>query len=159
MDEVIGAQAAKGIAAGEGGAMLFGRRTYEKMEAAWRNGPADSPFTRVMNERQKYVASRTLEGPLDWQNSALLEGDAVESVAKLREESGAGAVILGSGELIQSLLPHGLIDSMALAIFPVTLGSGRRLFPEGGVPAQFELVDVKPTTTGVLLTTYEPRLP
>jgi dihydrofolate reductase len=66
-------------------------------------------------------------------------------------------VILGSGELIQALLPHGLIDSMALAIFPVTLGAGRRLFPDGGVAAKFELVDVKPTTTGVLLTTYEPR--
>jgi dihydrofolate reductase len=157
MDEVIAEQAGKGVAAGEGGAMLFGRRTYEKMEAAWRNGPAASPFTRVMNERKKYVVSRTLEGPLDWQNSTLLEGDAVEAVAELRDEPGPGAVILGSGELIQSLLPHGLIDSLALAIFPVTLGAGRRLFPDGGVPAQFELVDVKPTTTGVLLTRYEPR--
>jgi dihydrofolate reductase len=159
MDAVVAEEAGKGIAAGEGGAMLFGRRTYEKMEAAWRNGPADSPFTRVMNERQKYVASRTLDGPLDWENSTLLEGDAVESVGRLREEQGPGAVILGSGELIQSLLPHGLIDSMTLLIFPVTLGSGRRLFPDGGVPASFELLDVKPTTTGVLLTTYEPRLP
>ena len=87
----------------------------------------------------------------------MLKGDAVESVARLREESGPGAMILGSGELIQSLLPHGLIDSLSLAIFPLTLGTGRRLFPHGGVPAKFELVDVKPTTTGVLLTTYELR--
>jgi dihydrofolate reductase len=157
MDEVIGAEAAKGIAEGDGGAMLFGRRTYEHMEAAWRNGPADSPFTKVMNERQKYVASRTLDEPLDWQNSTLLKGEAVGTVARLHEDPGPGAVILGSGELIQSLLPHGLIDSMQLAIFPVTLGAGRRLFPEGGVPAQFGLVDVKPTTTGVLLATYEPK--
>jgi dihydrofolate reductase len=157
MDEVIGAEAAKGMAQGEGGAMLFGRRTYEKMKAAWRDGPADSPFTKVMNERQKYVASRTLEEPLDWQNATLLKGDAVAAVTTLREEDGPGAVILGSGELIQSLLPHGLIDALRLAIFPLTLGAGRRLFPDRGVPAQFELVDVKPTTTGVMMTTYEPR--
>lgn len=155
MDEVIGAEAATGIAAGAGGAMLFGRRTYEKMEAAWRNGPADSPFTKVMNERRKYVASRTLEEPLGWENSTLLAGEAVESVGRLREESDGGAVILGSGELIRSLLPHGLIDELRLAIFPVTLGAGRRLFTD--VPAKFELVEVKPTTTGVLLATYRPR--
>jgi dihydrofolate reductase len=157
MDEVLGAEAGKGIAAGEGGAMVFGRRTYQKMEAAWRNGPEDSPFTEVLNQRQKYVASRSLEEPLDWQNSILLKGDAVETVARLREESDRNAVILGSGELIQSLLPHGLIDAFSLAIFPLTLGAGRRLFPQGGVPAEFKLVDVKPTTTGVLLTRYEPR--
>jgi dihydrofolate reductase len=157
MDEVIGAEAGKGIAAGEGGAMLFGRRTYEKMEAAWRNGPADSPFTKVMNERQKYVVSRTLDGPLDWENSELLKGEAAETVAALRSDSDRDAVILGSGELIQSLLPHGLIDSLTLAIFPLTLGAGRRLFPHGGAPANFELAEVKPTTTGVLLARYEPR--
>ena len=157
MDEVIGAEAGKGIAEGEGGGMLFGRRTYEKMESAWRNGPADSPFTKVMNERRKYVASRTLEEPLDWQNSTLLKGDAVETVARLREEGEGNTVILGSGELIQSLLPHGLIDVITLAIFPVTLGAGHRLFPQGGAAASFELVDVKPTTTGVLLATYNLR--
>ena len=156
MDEVMGAEAGKGIAAGAGGAMLFGRRTYEKMEAAWRNGPADSPFTNVMNERQKYVVSRTLDGPLDWENSELLKGEAVETVTRLRSESDRNAVILGSGELIQSLLPHGLIDAVSLAIFPLTLGAGRRLFPDGGAPANFKLVDVKPTTTGVLLARYEP---
>jgi dihydrofolate reductase len=157
MDEVLGAEAGKGMAEGAGGAMLFGRLTYEKMESAWRNGPADSPFTKVMNERRKYVVSRSLEEPLDWQNSTLLNGDAVETVAHLREEADHNAVILGSGQLIQSLLPHGLIDVMKLAIFPLTLGAGRKLFPDGGASAQFELVDVKPTTTGVLLATYEPR--
>src|SRR4051794_29908339 len=123
MDEVMGAEAGKGMAEGRGGAMLFGRRTYEKMEAAWRNGPEDSPFTKVMNEREKIVVSRTLDGPLDWQNSTLMKGEAVETVAKLREESDRDAVILGSGELIQSLLPHGLIDTIRVAIFPLTLGS------------------------------------
>lgn len=157
MDEVMAAEAGKGIAQGEGGAMLFGRRTFEKMEAAWRHGPADSPFTQVMNERQKYVASRTLQKAPDWQNTTLLEGDAVEAVARLRDQAGPGCVILGSGDLIRSLLPHGLIDSLTLAIFPLTLGAGRRLFTDGGVPAKFELIDVKRTTTGVLLTTYEPR--
>jgi dihydrofolate reductase len=109
-----------------------------------------------MNERQKYVVSRTLDEPLDWENSELLKGEAVETVARLRSESDRNAVILGSGELIQSLLPHGLIDAVSLAIFPLTLGAGRRLFPDGGAPANFELVEVKPTTTGVLLARYEP---
>ena len=156
MDEVMGAEAGKGIAAGAGGAMIFGRRTFEKMEAGWRDGPADSPFTKVMNERQKYVVSRSMDEPPDWQNSTLLKGEAVETIAKLREESEADAVILGSGELIQALLPHGLIDTVKVAIFPLTLGAGRRLFPDGGAQAKFKLTEVKPTTTGVLLATYEP---
>src|SRR3954454_13767861 len=156
MDEVMGAEAGKGLAAGSGGAMLFGRRTLEHTEDGWRNGPADSPFTKVMNERQKYVVSRSMDEERDWQNWALLRGEAVETIGKLREESDGSAVILGSGELIQSLLPHGLIDSILLAIFPLTLGSGRRMFPDGGVGAKFRLTDVTPTTTGVILATYLP---
>src|SRR3954470_17697362 len=88
----------------QGGAMLFGRRTYEKMEAAWANGPEDSPFTAVLNERRKYVASTTLKEPLSWKSSTLLEGDAAGAVAELKEQPGPNIAILGSGELIQSLM-------------------------------------------------------
>ena len=140
----------------QGGAMLFGRRTYEKMEAAWANGPEDSPFTAVLNERQKYVASRTLKAPLSWKNSTLLEGDVPEAVAKLKQHPGRNLAILGSGELVQSLMRHHLIDEFVLSIHPLVLGSGRRLFTDGGVPATLELVDAKPTTTGVVIATYKP---
>jgi dihydrofolate reductase len=139
----------------KGGSLLFGRRTYEKMEAGWRDGPEDSPFTAVMNERQKYVASRTLAGPLDWQNSTLLEGDAAEAVAALKQQSGGDTVILGSGELVRSLMPHELIDEIVLSIHPLVLGSGLRLFADAGPFRAFTLVDSVTTTTGVIIATYE----
>ena len=153
-DQVMASVMAEGIA--KGGALLFGRRTYEKMEAAWADGPEDSPFTAVMNERQKYVASTTLKAPLSWQNSTLLEGDAAEAVATLKEEPGPDIAILGSGELIQSLMPHNLIDEYVLPIHPLILGSGRRLFPDGGAYAALKLVDSTTTTTGVVIATYQP---
>jgi dihydrofolate reductase len=151
-DSVMGEFMAQRMA--QGGAMLFGRRTYEKMEAAWANGPADSPFTAVLNERQKYVASRTLKAPLSWTNSTLLEGDAPEAVAKLKQQLDKNLAILGSGELVQSLMRHRLIDEFVLPIHPLVVGSGLRLFRDGGAPARFELVDATPTTTGVVIATY-----
>ena len=110
-----------------------------------------------MNNFKKYVASRTLGEPLSWRNSTLLEGDAAEAVGRLREKPGKDLVILGSGELIRSLMRHDLIDEYVLSIHPLVLGSGRCLFTDGG-SAQLRLVDAKPTTTGVLMTTYEPAL-
>jgi dihydrofolate reductase len=153
-DEVFGQVMGEGIS--RGGSMLFGRFTYEKMRAGWENGPEDSPFTKLMNERRKYVASTSLEAPLGWQNSTLLEGDVPEAVARLKDELEEDIAILGSGELLQSLIPHGLIDSYVLPIHPLVLGSGRRMFPDGGVPLKLRLVDVKPTTTGVVIASYEP---
>ena len=153
-DSVMGEVMSRGIA--EGGSLLFGRRTYEKMAAVWPNMPDDNPFTAVMNERRKHVASRTLEGPLGWTNATLIVGDAVEAVARLKQEAEGDIVILGSGELIQSLLPHGLIDSFVLSIHPLLLGRGRRLFADDGAFAEMRLVDATPTTTGVLIATYEP---
>jgi dihydrofolate reductase len=153
-DEVMGKAMGEGIA--KGGVLLFGRRTYEKMENAWADGPEDSPFTAVLNERQKYVASRTLKQPLSWKNSTLLEGEAPDAVAKLKEQPGPDIAILGSGELIQSLMRHDLIDEYVLPIHPLVLGSGLRLFPDGGAPARLQLVDAKPTSTGVVIVTYRP---
>src|SRR6266568_5599523 len=111
------------------GALLLGRRTYEDFYSVWPNR-SDNPFTEVLNKTQKYVASRTLRDPLPWINSTLLKGDAAEAVGALKEEPGTLAV-LGSGELVHSLLRANLIDEYLLSIHPLVLGSGMRLFPEG----------------------------
>jgi dihydrofolate reductase len=153
-DEVMVSVAAEGIA--QGGDLLLGRRTYEDFASVWPHMPEENPFTAVMNNFRKHVASTTLEEPLSWNNSTLLGGDAAEAVASLREQPGNDLVILGSGELVQSLMQHNLIDRYVLLIHPLVLGSGRRLFPDGGPSVPLRLVDTKTTTTGVVIATYEP---
>jgi dihydrofolate reductase len=138
------------------GALLLGRRTYEDFYTVWPNQTDGNPFTEVLNNSQKYVASRTLSEPLPWMNSTLLEGDATDAVAKLKEKPGKDIVILGSGVLTQSLMQHNLIDSYILLIHPIVLGSGRRLFTDGGPTAALRLVDTRKTSTGVVIATYEP---
>jgi dihydrofolate reductase len=140
------------------GALLMGRRTYEDFYTVWPNR-TDNPFTEVLNNTQKYVASTTLEEPLPWINSTLLKGDAAEAVAKLRQEPGKDIVILGSGELVQSLMRRNLVDKYVLLIHPLVLGSGRHLFTDGGSFAALRLFDTKTTTTGVMITTYQPDEP
>ncbi len=154
-DAVMGRVMAEGMAQSEGGALLFGRRTYEDFFSVWPNR-TDNPFTVVLNTMQKYVASTTLEEPLPWSNSTLLTGDAADAVARLKEQPGKDLVILGSGELAQSLMRRNLIDEYLLTIHPLVLGSGRRLFPDGGAFAALRLVDTKTTTTGVVIATYQP---
>jgi dihydrofolate reductase len=134
---------------------LFGRRTYDDFASVWPNMPADNPFTAVLNNSVKHVASRTLRPPLAWGNSTLLPGDAADAVAALKAQPGPDLVILGSGELIASLLRRGLIDEFTLLIHPLILGSGRRLFGEG-LSSMLRLVDTKTTTTGVVIATYRP---
>src|SRR6266446_6214134 len=137
------------------GALLLGRRTYEDFYTVWPNR-TDNPFTEVLNNTQKYVASTTLSEPLPWANSTLLKGDAAKAVANLKEGAGKDLVILGSGELIRSLMPRNLIDEYILLIHPLVLGSGQRLFPEGGHFVALRLIDSKPTGTGVVIATYQP---
>jgi dihydrofolate reductase len=149
----MGSLAAEGIA--RGGAFMLGRRTYEDFAAFWPNQPEDNPFASVLNDRRKYVASRTLEEPLSWRNSTVLEGDAVEAVAGLEERSGEDLVVLGSGELAQSLMRRNLVDEYVLLIHPLDLGTGRHLFADGGASATL-LVDTKTSTTGVVVATYHP---
>src|SRR5229473_3525297 len=124
---------AMGQAVGESmattGGLLFGRRTYEDFYKVWPN-QTDNPFTEVLNNTQKYVASTTLTEPLPWRNSTLLEGDAAGAVAELKKGPGKDLVILGSGELIRSLMQRNLIDEYILLIHPLVLGSGQRLFPD-----------------------------
>ena len=137
------------------GALLLGRRTYEHFAAVWPNQPEDNPYTAVINGATKYVASTTLAEPLAWTNSKLLEGPAEDAVAAIKEQPGGDLVVLGSGELVRSLMRRDLVDRYVLTIHPLVLGSGRRLFRDGGAFAALRLVDVKPTTTGVLIATYD----
>ena len=151
--------ASMGSAAGESmaniGALLLGRRTYEDFYAYWPNQPEPNPFTAVLNNSQKYVASTTLEEPLLWRNSTLLKGDAAEAVAGLKAQPGKDLLVLGSGELVQSLMGRNLVDEYVLLIHPLVLGSGRRLFTDGGAFATLQLVDAKTTATGVVIATYQ----
>jgi dihydrofolate reductase len=151
MDAVLGKVAGEGMASG--GSLLLGRRTYQNFAAFWPK-QKDNPFTAALNKTRKYVASRTLKEPLSWRNSTLLKGDAAEAVAKLKKQARKDLVILGSGELIQSLMADDLIDEFVLMIHPVVLGPGRRLFTARGSGASLKLVDIKNSTTGVVIATY-----
>jgi dihydrofolate reductase len=140
------------------GALLFGRRTYEDFYAVWPNRTDDNPFTEVLNNTQKYVASTMLEEPLPWVNSTLLKGDATKAVATLKEQRGKDIVVLGSGELVKSLMRRNLVDVYVLQIHPLLLGAGRRLFTDDGSFTALRLVDTKTTTTGVMIATYQPAV-
>jgi dihydrofolate reductase len=152
-DPVMMQAMGKGMA--QAGPLLFGRRTYEDFFSVWP-GRKDNPFTAVLDNAQKYVASRTLREPLPWQNSTLLAGDAAETVAKVKEQPGKDIVVLGSGELLQTLMRHGLVDVFVLLIHPLVLGRGRRLFGDHAPRAALRLVDSVTTTTGVVIATYHP---
>ena len=136
------------------GALLFGRHTYEHFFKVWP-GRTDNPFTEVLDNTQKYVVSRTLKDPLPWKNSTLLAGNAEETVAALKNDSGVDLTILGSGELVRSLVRHNLIDQFVLLIHPLILGAGQRMFEHDGTLAKFKLAESVPTTTGVIIATYE----
>jgi dihydrofolate reductase len=138
------------------GSLLLGRRTYLDFAAVWPSRK-DNPYTEVLNNRQKYVASNTLEEPLPWQNSNLLGGDVMAAIAGLKRQAGKDLAVLGSGELVQALMRHNLVDEYVLSIYPLVVGSGRRLFADSGVLATLRLVDARTTTTGVLVATYEAR--
>jgi dihydrofolate reductase len=148
-----------GKAAGESmansGALLLGRRTYEDFYKVWPNR-TDNPFTEVLNNAPKYVASTTLKEPLPWMNSILLKGGVPKAVTELRAQPGKDLVVLGSGELVQTLMQYNLIDLYILLIHPLTLGSGTRLFRDGGPSIKMQLVDSRTTSTGVLIASYQP---
>lgn len=153
-DDVMAQAAAEGMTGG--GAMLFGRRTYEDFATVWPTMPAENPFTRFLNEVPKHVASRSLRDPLAWNNATVLYGDATRSVARLKLDAKADIVILGSGELIRSLMPHHLIDEYRLLIHPLVLGEGLRMFSDSASYLQLRLKGTKVSTTGVIIATYIP---
>jgi dihydrofolate reductase len=140
---------------GDPGALVLGRRTYLNFYGVWPHRK-DNPYTEALNKQQKYVASRTLTEPLPWQNSTLLRGDAAAAVAALKQEPGPDLLVMGSGELIQSLRRSALVDEYVLMIHPLILGAGQRLFPEG-TPADFRLAETVSTTTGVIIARYQAR--
>lgn len=146
---------AVGESMGRTGALLLGRRTYEDFYKVWPNR-RDNPFSAVLDNSLKYVASRSLSEPLPWMNSRLLAGNAEEHVAMLREQPGKDIVILGSGVLVQSLLRCNLIDELMLTINPLLLGAGKRLFPSNGPAIRLDQIESRTTTKGVVVTRYRP---
>ena len=135
-------------------ALVLGRKTYDIFAAHWPNA-TDDPGAKPLNDATKYVASRS-NPALEWNNSVLIEGDAAEGIAALKKEDGPELQVHGSGNLIQTLLRHNLVDQYRLWIFPLVIGSGKRLFSEGTIPAGLKLVDHTISTTGVMIATYEP---
>jgi dihydrofolate reductase len=135
-------------------ALLLGRVTFEGFAAAWPSmEETEGDFAVRMNALPKYVASRSLSEPLPW-NGTLLKGDLVEEVAKLKQRPGQDVLIYGSGELVNALHPHGLIDEYTLMVFPVTLGVGKHLFREGTDKSDLRLTDGRTTGMGVAVLTY-----
>jgi dihydrofolate reductase len=149
-DAVLGEAAGASMA--NTGGLLLGRRTYEDVLAYWNQ--TDSPFKDMLNNTPKYVASTTLKEPLPWPNSTLLDSDAAKAVAKLKKGRGKDLVVLGSRKLVETLLEEDLVDVYMLMIHPLVLGTGRRLFTDGGAVAKLQLTDTKTTTTGVIIATY-----
>jgi dihydrofolate reductase len=137
-----------------GGGLLLGRRSYEDMLGTWN--ARGGPFKDGLNNARKYVVSGTSATRLDWPNSTLVHGDVPASVAGLKQNSGGNLVIMGSGQLIRSLLPHGLIDEFLLMIHPIVLGVGQRLFEQDGFVTRLKLASSTATATGVILATYLP---
>ena len=129
--------------------LLLGRRTFEIFASYWPQHAADWPG---INEATKYVVSNTLKKS-DWENSVFLEGS--EDIKKLKQQDGLDLQVYGSSQLIQTLLKHDLIDKLWLKIFPITLGTGKRLFGEGTIPAAFKLTDSKISSKGVIIADYE----
>jgi dihydrofolate reductase len=153
--DVMGPAIGEGMNTAE--ALLFGRRTWQGMAAAWPARAGD-PYADQMNAIKKYVVSRTLsERDLTWNNTTLLPGDrGLDEVAELRARDGGDILIWGSASLVRSLLAAGLVDELNLMIEPILLGGGKRIFPEDGNARPLRLVKCVPAGTGVLVCTYRP---
>lgn len=138
--------------------LLLGKITYDIFAAYWPHAEKDQTVALPFNATRKYVVSHT-DQELSWQNSTLITGDVVAAIKNLKNESGPDLWVHGSGNLIQTLLEHHLIDRMHIWTFPVTVGGGKRLFAHGTQAEGFKLVDSKISTTGVIIATYEPAGP
>jgi dihydrofolate reductase len=139
------------------GGFLLGRRTYEIFAAHWPNASEEEQvLAEPLNTKPKYVASRTLAEPLEWQNSRVLQGDVAEAVATLKQEDGEDLHVIGSSELVQTLFERDLVDEFRVMIDPVVVGGGKRLFRDDGGLRPLRLVDSQVTTTGVIIATYAP---
>jgi dihydrofolate reductase len=137
--------------------LLLGRRTYDIFANFWPNVPPDEPYGKFMNRFRKYVVSTTLSEPLTWENSTLISGDVPAAVQRLRDEPGKDIQVIGSGELVQTLIANNLVDRYRLMVYPVVLGQGKKLFRGADRDTQLKLVDSTTTKGGVLILDYEPR--
>lgn len=136
--------------------MLLGRRTYEIFAGFWPTAPADDPLAKIINGLPKYVVSTTLQEPLPWANSQVLRGDVAQAVGELKGQDGGDLRVLGSGELVQTLMEQDLVDVYALMIHPLVVGGGKRLFRDGNPGTSLRLVESTTTSTGVLIVSYVP---
>ncbi len=154
-DDEMGQAVGEGFATSD--AMLMGRVLYEEWAAYWpRQNPEENPIAAHINGIRKYVVSTTLEEPLEWNNSTLIKGDVAEGIAKIKEQPGKDITVSGSGALVRSLLEYGLLDELKLMVHPIIVGSGKRLFEDGGGRKSLELVDSRAFATGVVYLTYRP---
>ncbi len=152
MDEMMGATLSAAMAAPF--ELLLGRKTYDIFASYWPHAKTDQEVAVPFNRTRKYVVSRKPFEP-SWNNSACITGDVVAQIKKLKEGKGPNLWVWGSGELVQTLLEHDLIDLMELWTYPLTIGSGKRFFAGGTKPEKFRLVDSKISSTGVIIAAYE----
>jgi dihydrofolate reductase len=137
------------------GGFLLGRRTYEIFAGYWPNASEDQQvIAEPLNTKPKHVATTTLSGPLEWQNSTVLEGELAEAVTGLKQEDGGDLHVIGSAQLVRSLLEHDLVDELRLTIDPVVLGGGKGIFPADGTLRRLQLAESETTSTGAILATY-----
>jgi dihydrofolate reductase len=157
MDDIAGAAITEGLAAT--GGLLLGRVTYDIFAGFWPNAPADEPsgLAQTINNLPKYVVSASLQEPLPWSNSHVIKGDVGKDVARLKQESGKDLQVIGSGQLVQTLMQHDLVDEYRLMIHPIVIGTGKRLFRDGSPKTSLRLVHSQVSKTGVLIVTYEPK--
>jgi dihydrofolate reductase len=141
----------------EAGGFLLGRRTYDIFAAYWPNAPEEEQvIAQPLNTKPKYVASTTLSEPLEWQNSTLLQGDVAEAVVGLKQEDGADVHVIGSAQLVGTLIERDLVDEYRLMIDPLVLGGGKRIFRDDGTLRPLRLVEGQVTSTGAILATCAP---
>jgi dihydrofolate reductase len=155
MDDEAGAVVMEGL--NSTGGLLLGRVTYEIFAGYWPNAPADDPLAKTLNEMPKHVVSTTLQEPLAWNNSHLIKDDVPREITKLKQGAGGDLRVIGSGQLVQTLIQHDLVDQFDLLIYGIVLGSGKRLFREGTPKVSLQLVDSRTSKSGVLILTYEPE--
>jgi dihydrofolate reductase len=153
-DDAMGQAVDRGMKSMTG--LVLGRKTYEIFAGYWPNQPDDNPFAATFNSVPKYVASRTLSEPLEWSNSSLLGQDVAAALRELKEETDGDLIVIGSGDLAQTLMENDLVDEYQIMIHPLVLGTGKRLFREGSPVIPLRLIDHKTSSTGVLILTYRP---
>lgn len=135
--------------------LLLGKTTYDIFAGYWPTATTDMEVAKPFNSTKKYVVSHQAFEP-SWNNSVCVSGDVVAQLQQLKKQDGPDLWVYGSGNLIQTLLKHDLVDRMHLWIHPITIGSGKRLFADGTQPKTFKLVESKVSTTGIIFATYEP---